>query len=98
MLSATEETTVPTGTYKGVLLVEEYDEDVPTAKQLKYYAPGLGVVRVGFDGTDSGQETLVLVRTEELSPEKLEAASMGSLELETRALVHSTAEPAVMRK
>ncbi len=98
VLSATEETTVPTGTYKGVLLVEEYDEDVPTAKQLKYYAPGLGVVRVGFDGTDSGQETLVLVRTEELSPEKLEAASMGSLELETRALVHSTAEPAVMRK
>ena len=96
--SADEETTVPTGTYKGVLVVEEYDEEEVTAIQLKYYAPEVGVVRVGWDGTDPGKEVLVLVRTEELSPERLEAASMGALELETRALVHSTAGPALRRQ
>lgn len=96
--SADEETTVPTGTYKNVLLVEESNEEETTAIQLKYYSPGLGVVRVGWDGTDKGKETLVLVRTEKLTPEKLEAASKSSLELETRALVHSTAGPSVMRK
>lgn len=96
--SVDEETTVPTGTYKNVLVVEENNEEEPSAIQLKYYAPGVGFVRVGWDGTDQGQETLVMVRTEKLTPEKLEAASRSSLELETRALVHSTAGPSVMRK
>ncbi len=96
--AAEEETTVPAGTFKGVLVIEEYDEQEPTAIQLKYYAPGTGVVRVGWDGTDPGKEVLVMVRNEELTPEQLKAASNGALELETRALVHSTAEPSVMRK
>ena len=93
-----EETTVPTGKYKGVLVVEEYNEEETTAIQLKYYAPDHGVVRVGWDGTDQGKEMLVLVHSEQLSAEKLEAASKSALELETRALVHSMAGPAVKRK
>lgn len=95
--SSTEETTVPTGTYKGVLLTEEYNEEETTAIQLKYYAPGVGVVRVGWDGTDESKETLLMVHTEKLSPEKLDLASKGALELEKRALVYSTADPSVQR-
>ncbi len=95
--SMTEETTVPTGTYKGVLLTEEYNEEETSAIQLKYYAPGVGVVRVGWDGTDESKETLLMVRTEKLSPEKLDLASKGALELEKRALVYSTADPSVQR-
>ncbi len=96
--SATEKTIVPAGTYEGVLLTEEYNEEEVTAIQLKYYAPGVGVVRVGWDGTDEGKETLLMVHTEELTPEKLDAASKGALELEKRALVFATADPSVQRK
>lgn len=95
--SSTEETTVPTGTYDGVLLTEEYNEEEPSAIQLKYYAPGVGVVRVGWDGTDESKETLLMVHTEKLTPEKLDSASTGALELEKRALVYSTADPSVRR-
>ncbi len=96
--SANQKTTVPTGVYDGVLVVEEYNQEEPSQVQLKYYAPGVGVVRVGWDGTDETKESLVMVRTEKLSPEALVEASKQALELETRALVHSTAGPAVTRK
>ena len=95
--SSTEKTVVPTGTYEGVLVTEEYNEEETSAIQLKYYAPGIGVVRVGWDGTDESKETLLMVHTEELSPAKLDAASKGALELEKRALVFATADPSVQR-
>jgi hypothetical protein len=96
--AANEKTTVPTATYDGVLVVEESNQEEPSQVQLKYYAPGVGVVRVGWDGTDETKESLVMVRTGKLSPAELTEASNQALELETRALVHSTAGPAVVRK
>jgi hypothetical protein len=95
---ANEKTTVPTATYDGVLVVEESNQEEPSQVQLKYYAPGVGVVRVGWAGTDETKETLLMVRTGKLSPEELVEASKQALELEARALVHSTAGPAVFRK
>lgn len=93
-----QKTTVPAGTFSGVLVTEEYNEEEPSSKQLKYYAPGVGFVRVGWAGTDESKETLLMVRTEMLSADKLAEASAGALELETRALVYSTADPSVLRK
>lgn len=95
---ANQKTTVPTGTYEGVLVTEEYNEEEPNAIQLKYYAPGVGVVRVGWAGPDDSKESLVMVRNEKLTPEKLGGLSKRALELETRALVYGTADPSVQRK
>lgn len=93
-----QKTTVPTGTFEGVVVVEEFDQQEPSAIQLKYYAPGVGVVRVGWAGPDDSKESLVMVRKEKLTPEKLDELSKGALELEARALGYTTAEPSVMRK
>src|SRR6202022_468494 len=41
---------VPAGCYSEVLEVEEGSPEEPTAHQFKYYAPGVGTVRVGFAG------------------------------------------------
>jgi hypothetical protein len=95
--AANQKTTVPTGTFDGVLITEEYNEEESTSIQLKYYAPGVGVVRVGWSGTDESKETLLMVHSEMLTAEKLAEVSRGALELETRANVYATAGPAVMR-
>lgn len=95
---ADQTTTVPTGTFEGVLVIEEFNQEEPNAIQLKYYAPGVGVVRVGWAGPDDSKESLVMVRRDKLTPEKLAELSKGALELEARALSYTTAEPSVMRK
>ena len=50
-------TCVPAGCYDDVLVTTEFNRDEPDAYQLKYYAPGIGNVRVGWAGaleTDQG--------------------------------------------
>ncbi len=57
------------GTYANVLVVEEWDEETPEgAFQTKYYAPGDGLVKVGYRGPDPEQEELELVRRNILTP------------------------------
>jgi len=41
---------VPTGCYDKMIVVDEFDREEPGAIQLKYYAPGVGNTRVGFEG------------------------------------------------
>ncbi len=53
-----QKTTVPAGSYEDVLVTEEFNEEEPGAFQLKYYARGVGNVRVGWKGEDENQETL----------------------------------------
>ena len=66
-----QKTRVPFGSYKDVLVTEEFNQEEPDAFQLKYYARGVGVVRVGWKGADEHQETLELVKVVQLSPKAL---------------------------
>jgi hypothetical protein len=57
-----QETCVASGCYKDVVVTDEYALDEPEARQLKYYAPMVGNVRVAWMGRDTEQEVLSLVR------------------------------------
>jgi hypothetical protein len=81
-----QETCVPAGCYPRVLVVEEFSRDEPDAFQLKYYAPGVGNVRVGWAGAnEKDQETLELVRAVPLSSAELAAVRAEALKQEARA-------------
>jgi hypothetical protein len=80
-------TCVPAGCYRNVLVTDEFSRNDRGAHQLKYYAPGVGNVRVGWRGKDSDQETLVLVKLRHLRPGGLAKARRESLKLEQRAYV-----------
>jgi len=77
---------VPTGCYNGVLVVDEWAPlDQPAdGHQLKYHAPGVGVVKiVGKGGTE--QETLVLTKIHTLTDKEMSAATARVLVLDQRA-------------
>jgi hypothetical protein len=77
---------VPVGCYDDVLVIEEWALDEPEAKQLKYYAPGVGNTRVGWAGSeDQEQETLELVEFGRLGADELTDARLAALGLEMRA-------------
>ena len=71
--------------YKNVLVTSEYSETEPDAFQLKYYAPGIGNVRVGWVGLDATREELELVELKKLTIDELAGAREKALELEARA-------------
>ena len=91
-----QKTCVPTGCYGDVLVIaESSDEEGPEAEQLKYYAPGVGFVRVGWRGKgEKLRETLELAELVTLSPEALAKARAEALELEKRAYVYGRLPPA----
>jgi hypothetical protein len=80
-----EKTCVPVDCYEDVLVMEEFSEEEPDAFQLKYYAPGVGNVRVGWKGDDPSRETLKLVELVQLSAEALADVRAAALKLEKRA-------------
>ena len=80
-----QETCVPVDCYEDVLVIAESSLDEADAFQLKYYAPGVGNVRVGWRGADAVQEELELVEFIELSPEALAEIRSQALELEKHA-------------
>jgi hypothetical protein len=80
-----EETCVPVDCYEDVLVMEEFSEEEPGAFQLKYYAPGVGNVRVGWKGDDPSRETLKLVKLVQLSAEAIADVRAEALKLEKRA-------------
>ena len=93
------ETKVPAGNYKDVLVIAEYSNDEPNAFQLKYFAQGVGNVRVGWRGEDATQETLKLIKFRKLTPEEKRKVRRAALRLEKRAYqnsedVYSQTEPA----
>ena len=91
VIKAGQETTVPAGTYHDVLVTEEGDPTDPAGRQLKYYAAGVGNVRVGANSLDKEQEGLVLVTARHLGPAALTAVRKDSLALEGRAYSASNA-------
>jgi hypothetical protein len=75
---------VPAGCFRNVLVTAERSPDEPDAHQIKYYAPGVGNIRVGFKG-DGQNERLVLLRTEHLAARARARVSKLALELDRRA-------------
>jgi hypothetical protein len=83
-------TCVPTGCYDGVLVTDEFNRDEPDAHQLKYYAPGIGVVRVGWAGAlEEEQEELELVEITSLNADDLAGFRAEVLAAEKRAYANS---------
>ena len=80
-----QQTCVPADCYEDVLVIAEFSNAEPDAFQLKYYARGVGNVRVGWRGADATQETLELVELVQLSPAALAEVRAKALELEQRA-------------
>lgn len=78
-----QETCVPVDCYKDVLVIAETSQSESDAQQLKYYARGVGNVRVGWrGGGEKTKETLELVKLQQLSPEALTEVRTKALELE----------------
>lgn len=76
--------------YDDVLIIAETSQAEPDAQQLKYYARGVGNVRVGFRGEgEKTKETLELTRMERLSPEELAEVRAKALALEKSAYENS---------
>jgi hypothetical protein len=78
-------TCVPVKCYDNILLIDEWNPLEPgDAHQLKYYASGVGNVRVGAVD-DPEAETLVLVKVSRLSAAALAQARAAALKLERHA-------------
>jgi hypothetical protein len=68
-----EDTCTPVDCYGDVLVMREFSLDEPGASQLKFYAPGVGTVRVGWKGpNEEEQEEMELVSIERLDPQELD--------------------------
>jgi len=80
-----QETCVPFSCYKDVLVLDEFSLSEPNAVQLKYFAPGVGNIRVGWKGDDAAKETLELVSLAQLGPEAMAQVGAQALELEKHA-------------
>lgn len=76
---------VPAGCYTDVLVIDEFSEAEPDAFQQKYYAPGVGNIKVGFRGNDPTKESLELVKVEQLDAAGLAKAHAQALAIEARA-------------
>jgi hypothetical protein len=81
---------VSTGCYRNVTVVAEFSPDIPKAFQDKFYAPGLGNVRVGWSGVnEDDHETLRLVRLRQLSTPQQAHMRRRALALQASAYRHS---------
>jgi uncharacterized protein YbaA (DUF1428 family) len=93
-------TSVPAGNYDDVLIIAESSSSEPEAEQLKYYARGVGNVRVAWRGAgEKTKETLELVKFEQLNTKALAEVRAKALQLEKSAYnksknVYSRTQPA----
>jgi hypothetical protein len=87
---------VPQGCHEQVLVIAEFSkEDGPDAQQLKFYAPGLGNIRVRWRGKgERTQEVLDLVEIAKLGPEEMAKVRSEALALERRAYTYGRTSPA----
>jgi hypothetical protein len=91
---------VPAGCYNDVLVIAESSKkEGPNAQQLKYYAPGVGYIRVGWRGKgEKLRETLELAEIVKLTPDALAKAREEALEIEKRAYLYGRTPPAELMK
>ncbi|HYY08887.1 MAG TPA: hypothetical protein VFA25_09830 [Actinomycetota bacterium] len=89
-----ERTCVPAGCFDHVLEIQEFEPLKPHAWQLKFYAPGVGYVRVGWRGrNDEDHEVLRLVKMVQLNESAMAKARTTALEMEGRASVYGLTPP-----
>jgi hypothetical protein len=90
-----QKTEVVAGSYSDIVVVEEWDAETPKGVfQLKYYAPGVGVVRIGYRGPDPEREEMELVEIQQLGPEEMDAVREKALKVEERAYIYASTPPA----
>jgi hypothetical protein len=80
-----QEFCVPVDCYKDVLVNAEANLTEQGAVQLKYFAPGVGEIRVGWRGNDETKEELQLTEYKQLSPAELADVRTQALALEKHA-------------
>jgi hypothetical protein len=79
-------TCVPVDCYDEVLVIEEFERNKPGAFQLKYYASGVGDIRVGWRGPEEEEkEGLELVKDVRLDPQGVADARAQALKMEKHA-------------
>ena len=71
--------------YEDVLTIKETSLGEEGAFQLKYYAPEIGNIAVGWEGDDASREELELVEQLALGADQLEELNSKAMELEKRA-------------
>jgi hypothetical protein len=77
---------VPVDCYDDVLVIEEFERNKPGAYQLKYYAPGVGDIRVGWRGPEEEEkEGLEMVKDVNLSQKGVAKARRDALKMEKHA-------------
>ncbi len=80
----------PTGCYSDVTVIDEFNPDEPGQHQLKYYAPGVGGIRTGWDGKNEVErEELVLVSRKNLDDRGLADVRQSVQDEEKRAIQRS---------
>lgn len=80
------ETVVPAGKYKDVLVIAETSASEPDAQQLKYFAPGVGNVYVGWRGAgEKTKEVLELTKLEQLDAKAMAEVRAAALKMEKHA-------------
>lgn len=91
-------TCVPAGCYDDVLVTEEFEPMKPGAFQLKFYAPDVGYVRVGWRGAkEREREVLVLTQIRHLDAVQMEDVRAEAFAMEARASVYGMTDPAEPR-
>jgi hypothetical protein len=80
-----QEACVPLDCFKNVMVIAESSLEEVGAAQFKYYASGVGEVRVNWGGTDATQEALELVDVAQLGAEELAELRAEVLALEAHA-------------
>lgn len=94
----------PAGDFKDVLVIRETARSEVDAQQLKYYARGVGNIRVGWAGQgEKTKETLELTKVEQLSPKDMAEIRAKALELEASGYqksknVYALTKPAMQGK
>ena len=84
-----EQVCVPAACYEDVLVTEEFSQTEPDAFQVKYYAPGVGNVKVDWRGEDASRETLELTKLTHLGLDALAEVREAAFELEESAMENS---------
>jgi hypothetical protein len=80
----------PTGCYKDIVVIDEFNPDEPGQHQLKYYAPNVGGVRTDYSGENEiEREQLALVSRKNLDGRAFADLREDVLEEENRAYQRS---------
>jgi len=85
--------------FDNVMIIAESSRAEPNAFQLKYYAPGVGNIKIGYRGDDATREQLELVEIRVVSQEEMAEVREMALKLEENAYkiskeVYDQTEPA----